>query len=160
MRLLVTLVAIFTTTLALTCYEGTVEGLTNNTRTEEKHCSGISNYCIQRIDKRKNQMIRQCSSFSDEHNMEEKCPMSGCHWQSAHETFCCCQFDHCNEWKSDGTEYKKGETVPISKMKKTAAEFPTPPSRTFEPTYFPEPRARHPKPTSTKSTQTDEIRLD
>ncbi|PIO65145.1 hypothetical protein TELCIR_13199, partial [Teladorsagia circumcincta] len=65
------------------------------------HCSGISNYCIQKIDKRENQIIRECSSFTDEHNMEEKCPMSGCHWQSAHETYCCCQFDHCNEWKSE-----------------------------------------------------------
>ncbi|KJH52785.1 hypothetical protein DICVIV_00992 [Dictyocaulus viviparus] len=39
--------------------------------------------------------------------------MSGCHWQSPYETFCCCQFDGCNEWKSDGTEYKKGETIPL-----------------------------------------------
>ncbi|PIO69782.1 hypothetical protein TELCIR_08384 [Teladorsagia circumcincta] len=85
------------------------------------HCSGISNYCIQKIDKRKNQIIRECSSFTDEHNMEEKCPMSGCHWQSAHETYCCCQFDHCNEWKSDGTAYKKSETVPLSSMSKSGA---------------------------------------
>ncbi|VDM62619.1 unnamed protein product [Angiostrongylus costaricensis] len=74
-------------------------------------CSAISNYCIQRIDKKKNQIRRECSSFSDEHNIEEKCPMSGCHWQSEYETFCCCQFDDCNEWKADGTEYKEGEMV-------------------------------------------------
>ncbi|KAK5966125.1 hypothetical protein GCK32_018606, partial [Trichostrongylus colubriformis] len=101
MRLPVLIFTLVCTATALTCYEGTLEGLSNNSRTEVKHCSGISNYCIQKIDRKKNQIRRECSSFTDEHNMEEKCPMSGCHWQSKHETYCCCQFDHCNEWKSD-----------------------------------------------------------
>ncbi|CAJ0601274.1 unnamed protein product [Cylicocyclus nassatus] len=110
--------AFATTTYSLTCYEGILQGLENNTRVEEKHCSPMSNYCVQKIDKKKNQIIRECSSFADEHNMEEKCPMTGCHWQSAHETFCCCQFDGCNEWKSDGTEYRKGETIPPNSLEK------------------------------------------
>ncbi|EYB86425.1 hypothetical protein Y032_0279g1200 [Ancylostoma ceylanicum] len=125
-RTLFLLLAIVNISLALKCYEGTLQGLENNTRTEEKHCSGISNYCIQKIDKRKNQIRRECSSFMDEHNMEEKCPMPGCHWQSPHETFCCCQFDGCNEWKADGTEYKKGETVPLSSLPKSKPAFDKP----------------------------------
>ncbi|XGW29955.1 hypothetical protein V3C99_009184 [Haemonchus contortus] len=133
MRLPILVLALICTAAALTCYEGTLEGLSNNTRTEEKHCSGISNYCIQKIDKRKNQIRRECSSFVDEHNMEEKCPMSGCHWQSKYETFCCCQFDHCNEWKSDGTEYKKGETVPLTAKQGFASVPSTPEDQQWKP---------------------------
>ncbi|CAB3409881.1 unnamed protein product [Caenorhabditis bovis] len=101
--------------LALRCYEGTVIGLNNNIQTEKKECGGISNYCIQRINKKNDQMRRECSSWSDEHSMEEKCPVSGCHFVTKDETFCCCQFDECNEWKGDGTEFKAGETVPFKK---------------------------------------------
>ncbi|KAE9419031.1 hypothetical protein Angca_006664 [Angiostrongylus cantonensis] len=111
---IISMMVLVGTAFSLRCYEGTLRGLTNNAKTEEKSCSAISNYCIQKIDKKKNQIRRECSSFSDEHNMEEKCPTSGCHWQSANETFCCCQFDGCNEWKADGTEYKEGEMVTLN----------------------------------------------
>ncbi|VDP17030.1 unnamed protein product [Heligmosomoides polygyrus] len=74
--------------------------------------SPISNYCIQKIDKKKNQIRRECSSFMDEHNIEEKCPMSGCHWQSAYETYCCCQFDRCNEWKSELVAFSNTKALP------------------------------------------------
>ncbi|KAJ1354861.1 hypothetical protein KIN20_011931 [Parelaphostrongylus tenuis] len=70
------IMAFAATGLSLRCYEGTLQGLTNNTRTEEK--------------------------------------MTGCHWQSAYETFCCCQFDGCNEWKADGTQYKESEMVSLN----------------------------------------------
>ncbi|RCN48822.1 hypothetical protein ANCCAN_05105 [Ancylostoma caninum] len=159
LRTLLLVLAIINISLALKCYEGTLQGLENNTRTEEKHCSGISNYCIQKIDKKKNQIRRECSSFMDEHNMEEKCPMPGCHWQSAYETFCCCQFDGCNEWKADGTEYKKGETVPLSSLPKSKPAFDKP--------YEPSGRPTASKPSfaatttvRTPKTRNDEINLD
>uniref|UniRef100_A0A8R1DXC6 Uncharacterized protein n=1 Tax=Caenorhabditis japonica TaxID=281687 RepID=A0A8R1DXC6_CAEJA len=101
--------AIFGAT-ALRCFEGTVSGLESNSQTPKKECGGISQYCIQRIDKKRGEMRRECSSWSDEHSMEEKCPMAGCHFQTKESTFCCCQFDECNEWKGDGTEFKAGET--------------------------------------------------
>ncbi|CAI2351798.1 unnamed protein product [Caenorhabditis sp. 36 PRJEB53466] len=105
---------------ALRCYEGTVKGLESNAQTAKKECGGISNWCIQRIDKKSGEMRRECSSWSDEHSMEEKCPMSGCHFQTKDSTFCCCQFDECNEWNGDGKEFKAGETVvekaPTSKL--------------------------------------------
>ncbi|KHJ79689.1 hypothetical protein OESDEN_20657 [Oesophagostomum dentatum] len=64
------------TSLALMCYEGTLNGLEDNSRrTEEKHCSPMSHYCVQKIDRRNKQIRRECSSFSDEHNMIEKCPV-------------------------------------------------------------------------------------
>ncbi|KHJ83612.1 hypothetical protein OESDEN_16687 [Oesophagostomum dentatum] len=65
------------TSLALMCYEGTLNGLEDNSRrTEEKYCSPMSHYCVQKIDRRNKQIRRECSSFSDEHNMIEKCPVS------------------------------------------------------------------------------------
>ncbi|KAK6748883.1 hypothetical protein RB195_001481 [Necator americanus] len=159
MRTVFLVLAIVSTSLALKCFEGTLQGLENNTRTEEKHCGGMSNYCIQKIDKKKNQIRRECSSFTDEHNMEEKCPMTGCHWQSAYETFCCCQFDSCNEWKADGTEYKKGETVPLSALSKSKS--------TFDGQFEPQPRATNPSfmnmattTVRTPKARNDEINLD
>ncbi|EGT40148.1 hypothetical protein CAEBREN_18492 [Caenorhabditis brenneri] len=114
MTKLAVLLLIFTaisTVSTLRCFEGTVKGLESNAQTPKKECGGISNYCIQRIDKKNGEMRRECSSWSDEHSMEEKCPMTGCHFQTKDSTFCCCQFDECNEWKGDGTEFKAGETV-------------------------------------------------
>ncbi|CAI4229511.1 unnamed protein product [Auanema sp. JU1783] len=108
-KLLLLCIFVSSSVIALRCYEGTV-ALDSIDKTNEKECGGISTYCLQHIDKSKNVIKRSCSSFSDEHNMEERCPMTGCHWQSSKETFCCCQFDLCNEWKSDGTEFKAGET--------------------------------------------------
>ncbi|CAD6194684.1 unnamed protein product [Caenorhabditis auriculariae] len=105
----------------LRCYEGTVSGLDSNLQTPAKHCGGISNYCIQRINKKTGEMRRECSSWSDEHSIEEKCPMSGCHFQSKDETFCCCQFDDCNEWRGDGTEFRAGETIAKATMLPTVS---------------------------------------
>uniref|UniRef100_A0A1I7X8B3 Uncharacterized protein n=1 Tax=Heterorhabditis bacteriophora TaxID=37862 RepID=A0A1I7X8B3_HETBA len=59
---------------SLRCFEGKLWGLENNTRTDEKDCGGISHYCIQRINRLKNEISRECSSWSDEYSMEEKCP--------------------------------------------------------------------------------------
>ncbi|PIC33303.1 hypothetical protein B9Z55_013330 [Caenorhabditis nigoni] len=107
---LIFLLFTISTISALRCFEGTVKGLESNAQTPKKECGGMSNYCIQRIDKKSGEMRRECSSWSDEHSMEEKCPMAGCHFQTKDTSFCCCQFDECNEWKGDGTEFKAGET--------------------------------------------------
>uniref|UniRef100_A0A0K0DK61 CYSTM domain-containing protein n=1 Tax=Angiostrongylus cantonensis TaxID=6313 RepID=A0A0K0DK61_ANGCA len=60
-------------------------------------CSAISNYCIQKIDKKKNQIRRECSSFSDEHNMEEKCPV-GVGLRRRCCCCCCCCRCRCCCW--------------------------------------------------------------
>ncbi|CDK13496.1 Activin_recp domain-containing protein [Caenorhabditis elegans] len=116
------ILAVISTVSALRCFEGTV-ALDSNDQTSKKECGGMSNYCIQRIDKKTKEMRRECSSWSDEHSMEEKCPMTGCHFQTKDSTFCCCQFDECNEWKGDGTEFKAGETSSKSKAVPSAPKL-------------------------------------
>ncbi|PAV68527.1 hypothetical protein WR25_02975 [Diploscapter pachys] len=121
-KLLVFLVLI-NVSFGIRCYDGTIKVEDDRTRVGEKECGGISNYCIQSINKKTNQIKRYCSSFTDEHNMEERCPMTGCHMQNKDEHFCCCQFDLCNEWKADGNELGKNEVM----TKNATAEVKTTP---------------------------------
>ncbi|UMM27593.1 hypothetical protein L5515_010825 [Caenorhabditis briggsae] len=65
---LILLLFTISTVSALRCFEGTVKGLESNAQTPKKECGGMSNYCIQRIDKKSGEM-RRCptKNFAFEH---------------------------------------------------------------------------------------------